>query len=99
MNRRNFIWTLPGLGASIWLTGCATDPVTGKKSLVMMSKDQEVALDRQHSPHQFSEDYGISQDAGLNRYVADLGGRLAGQSHRPDMPYRFHAVNANYVNA
>jgi hypothetical protein len=28
MNRRDFIWTLPGLGASIWLTGCATDPVS-----------------------------------------------------------------------
>jgi predicted Zn-dependent protease len=99
MNRRDFIWTLPGLGASLWLTGCATDPVTGKKTMVMMGKEQEVALDKQHSPHQFSEDYGISQDAGLNRYVADVGNRMAGISHRPDMPYKFQAVNANYVNA
>jgi beta-barrel assembly-enhancing protease len=99
MNRRNFIWTLPGLGASIWLTGCATDPVTGKKSFVMMSKEQEIALDRQNSPHQFSEDYGVAQDAGLNRYVADVGNRLASHSHRPDMPYKYQAVNANYVNA
>ena len=99
MNRREFIWTLPGLGASVWLTGCATDPVTGKQSFVMMGKDQEVALDKQHSPHQLSEDYGISQDAGLNRYLADAGSRMAAKSHRPDMPYRFQAVNANYVNA
>lgn len=99
MNRREFIWTLPGLGASVWLTGCATDPVTGKKTFVMMSKEQEIALDRQHSPHQFSEDYGISQDAGLNRYLADVGTRLAGHTHRPEMPYRFNTVNANYVNA
>lgn len=99
MNRRNFIWTLPGLGASIWLTGCATDPVTGKKAFVMMGKEEEIALDKQHSPHQFSEDYGVSQDAGLNQYVAEVGKRMAGKSHRPDMPYRFQAVNANYVNA
>lgn len=99
MNRRDFIWTLPGLGASLWLTGCATDPVTGKKSFVIMGKEQEIALDKQHSPHQFSEDYGVVQDAGLNRYVADLGSRMAAKSHRPDMPYRFQAVNGNYVNA
>ncbi|KAF0101045.1 MAG: peptidase M48 Ste24p [bacterium] len=99
MNRRDFIWTLPGLGASIWLTGCATDPVTGKKTMVMMGKEQEIALDKQHSPHQFSEDYGVSQDAALNQYVAGVGNRMSGRSHRPDMPYRFQAVNANYVNA
>jgi len=99
MNRREFIWTLPGLGASVWLTGCSTDPVTGKKALVMMGKEQEIAIDKQHSPHQFSEDYGIAQDAGLNRYVADVGKRLGNVSHRPDMPYSFQTVNANYVNA
>jgi len=99
MNRRDFIWTLPGLGASVWLTGCSSDPVTGKKSLVMISKEQEVAVDRKHASHQFSEDYGITQDPGLNRYVADVGNRLAKVSHRPEMPYSFNAVNANYVNA
>jgi predicted Zn-dependent protease len=99
MNRRDFIWTLPGLGASIWLTGCAVDPVTGKKTLVMMGKEQEIAVDKKHSPHQFSEDYGIAQDPALNRYVTDVGNRLGKLSHRPDMPYSFQAVNANYVNA
>jgi predicted Zn-dependent protease len=99
MNRREFIWTLPGLGASVWLTGCATDPVTGKKSMVMIDTAQEVAVDKQHSPLQFSEDYGITQDAGLNRYVTDLGGRLGKVSHRPTMPYSYNVVNANYVNA
>ena len=99
MNRREFIWTLPGLGASIWLTGCSIDPVTGQKTFVMMGKEQEIAVDKQHSPHQFSEDYGVTQDPGLNRYVADVGNRLGKVSHRPDMPYNFQTVNANYVNA
>lgn len=99
MDRRDFLWLLPGVGASAWLAGCATDPVTGKKSFVMIDKDQEIAVDKQHSPHQFSEDYGISQDAGLNQYVAEVGKRLAAKTHRPEMPYGFNAVNANYVNA
>ncbi|MGQ9861153.1 MAG: M48 family metalloprotease [Thiobacillaceae bacterium] len=99
MLRRDFLWLLPGLSASAWLAGCATDPVTGRKTLVMMGKAQEIALDRQHSPHQFSEDFGPSQDTRLNDYVAGVGRQLAAKSHRPDMPYSFRAVNANYANA
>jgi beta-barrel assembly-enhancing protease len=74
------------------------DPVTGKKAFVMMGKEQEIAVDRKHSPHQFSEDYGIAQDSPepLCRRCRQPAGKV---SHRPDMPYRFHAVNANYVNA
>jgi len=99
MLRRDFLWLLPGLGAGAWLSGCSTDPVTGRKTLVMMGKEQEIALDRKHSPHQFSEDYGVSQDGPLNDYLADVGRQLSSRSHRPDMPYSFRAVNANYVNA
>lgn len=99
MDRRDFLWLLPGIGATTWLQGCATDPVTGKKAFVMMDQSQEVALDQKHSPHQFSEDYGISQDAQLNQYLAGVGKQMAGATHRPDMPYAFQAVNANYVNA
>jgi predicted Zn-dependent protease len=64
-----------------------------------MDKAQEIALDKQHSPHQFSEDYGISQDAALNQYIALVGKEMASGTQRPDMPYAFNAVNANYVNA
>jgi beta-barrel assembly-enhancing protease len=99
MDRRDFLWLLPGIGATTWLQGCATDPVTGKQSFVMIDKSQEVAVDKQNSPHQFSEDYGITQDAELNQYVAGVGKQLASRTHRPDMPYAFQAVNANYVNA
>jgi predicted Zn-dependent protease len=99
MLRRDFLWLLPSLGAGVWLSACSTDPVTGRKTLVMMGKEQEIALDRKHSPHQFSEDYGVSQDKGLNDYLAGVGRGLASRSHRPEMPYSFRAVNANYINA
>jgi predicted Zn-dependent protease len=66
---------------------------------MLVSEDQEIALDKQHSPHQFSADYGISQDKQLNAYLKKTGSRLALSSHRPSMPYSFKVVNANYVNA
>lgn len=81
------------------LSGCAVNPVTGERQLMLMSESQEISIDRQQSPHQFSSDYGIIQDKSLNQYLGQVGNSLAAQSHRKDMPYDFHVVNANYVNA
>lgn len=102
IDRRQFLWLMSatgvGLGSGI-LQGCATDPVTGESVLVGMSRGQEINVDRQQSPHQFSADYGPVQADSVNRYLSGLGQRLASVSHRPGMPYSFRAVNANHVNA
>ncbi|MBI9111936.1 M48 family metalloprotease [Maridesulfovibrio ferrireducens] len=81
------------------LTGCAVNPVTGEQQLMLVSKQEEIQLDKQNSPHQFSADYGAVQDSEINQYVTQVGQSLAATSHRPDMPYNFRCVNANYVNA
>ncbi|MEF2232451.1 MAG: M48 family metalloprotease [Pseudodesulfovibrio sp.] len=81
------------------LTGCAKNPVTGQSQFMLVSREQEIAMDKQSSPHQLSADYGPVQDGALNDYVAGVGTSLSKVSHRPDMPYSFRVVNANYVNA
>lgn len=102
ISRRQALWLL-GAGAlgasSLSLQGCAASPVTGKNILVGMSEGQERAIDAQVSPHQFSQDLGAVQDAALNSYVAGLGRELHVRTHRPDMPYSYRVLNANYVNA
>ena len=60
---------------------------------------QEIAIDRQYAPQQFSADFGASQDAALNRYVSEVATSEWTRSHRPQMPYSVRAVNANYINA
>jgi predicted Zn-dependent protease len=79
--------------------GCATNPVTGERQLMLVSEQQEIEMDKQHSPHQLSADYGAVQDRSLNRYLDGVGQRMAKSSHRPGMPYSFRVVNANYINA
>ncbi|MEX1302401.1 MAG: M48 family metalloprotease [Desulfotignum sp.] len=101
LTRRQFlrlsaILTAAGL-VPVW--GCAKDPVTGKTQLMMLTQDQEIAIDRQQSPFQFSSDYGVVQDASLNRYVGQVGANLVPFSHRSGMPYNFQCVNATYINA
>ncbi|MGD8540943.1 MAG: M48 family metalloprotease, partial [Desulfobacteraceae bacterium] len=98
LSRRRFI-RLSALAAGGLLTGCAVNPVTGRSQLMLVSEDQEIQLDRQNSPYQFSSDYGVVQDAALNRYIHQTGLKLAARTHRPQMPYSFRCVNATYVNA
>jgi beta-barrel assembly-enhancing protease len=102
MTRRDFLWFLSAASAAVsvpLVSGCATHPVTGETVVVGLSEEQEVAIDRQQARHQFSKDYGAVQDPALNGYLSGVGGGLSSRSHRPQMPYSYRALNANYVNA
>ena len=98
MTRRNFLW-LSTMSAAGFLVGCAINPVTGEKQFMVVSESQEIAMDKQYAPHQFSADYGSVQDASLNGYIQQVGSDMAANTHRQGMPYSFRVVNANYVNA
>jgi predicted Zn-dependent protease len=98
MTRRRFL-RLSSMAAAGFAAGCATNPVTGKSQLMLVSEDQEIQIDQQYSPYQFSADYGTVQDTALNRYIDRTGQNMAGRTHRTRMPYNFHVVNATYVNA
>ncbi|GAU08630.1 M48 family metalloprotease [Desulfoplanes formicivorans] len=98
LSRRDFLkisaLSLVGLTA-----GCAANPVTGESQFMLVSRDQEISIDKQQSPYQFSADYGAVQDQALSQYVTEVGMSLATKTHRPDMPYSFRPLNAVYVNA
>src|SRR5574343_1621507 len=95
ITRRQVLWLL---GASA-LSGCATSPVGGGAILVGMNEDEEKAVDQKFAPQQFSQDLGAVQDAPINQYLTEVGRRLDAKSHRPQMPYSYRVLNANYVNA
>jgi predicted Zn-dependent protease len=98
LTRREFL-ACSALTSAALFTGCAIDPITGQQQFMIVSPEQELAIDRQNSPFQFSGDYGQVQDTNLTAYVNKVGRGLAPFTHRPDMPYSFHPVNAVYVNA
>jgi predicted Zn-dependent protease len=98
ITRRGFLW-MAALGSAAYLAGCATNPVTGESQLMLLSERDEIAIDRQYAPHQFSGDYGPVQDQSLNSYIDQTGKKMTALSHRPSMPYSFRAVNATYANA
>jgi predicted Zn-dependent protease len=99
ITRRDALWLFGAGATAAALSGCATSPVTGSRILVGMSEQQERAIDQQVAPHQFSQDMGPVQDEALNRYVSEVGSRMAPHTHRPAMPYSYRVLNANYINA
>jgi beta-barrel assembly-enhancing protease len=97
-SRREFL-ALSALASAGLLVGCAVNPVTGQRQLMLVSEAWEIEVDQQNSPHQFSTDYGRLQDETLNDYLNQVGQAMVPHTHRPQMPYSFQGVNATYINA
>ncbi len=77
---------------------CATNPATGKKELMLVSESQEIAMGKESDPGIVAE-MGIYPDTGLQRYVAEMGRRLAAVSERPHLPWTFRLLDDPLVNA
>ena len=98
LTRRQMLWLMAIASGGV-MTGCAVNPATGKRQLMLMSTDEELDIDRKNAPHQLSGDYGVVQDKALQAYVAGVGQQVGRLSHRPEVPYSCNALNANYINA
>ncbi|MCB2228060.1 MAG: M48 family metalloprotease [Desulfarculaceae bacterium] len=82
------------------LAACAKNPVTGEDELVLMSEQQEIAMGVQHYPEVIQLNHGLPpQDPQLQAYVDRVCQRLARNSHRPNLPWKFTVVNSSQVNA
>jgi predicted Zn-dependent protease len=86
------------LVVAAFMTGCATNPVTGKKELSFVSEAQEIAAG-QESRAATQAEYGFYVDVAWGTKVESLGKLLAAGSHRPDLPWEFHVVDDAAVNA
>ena len=80
------------------LDSCAKNPVTGKSELMLMSKDQEIAMGKQSDP-EIVAFFGLYQDEKLQNFIKQKGKEMATVSHRPDLPYEFKVVDSPVVNA
>src|SRR5947207_13820374 len=85
---------LAGLGAG----GCAVNPATGSRQLMLISESQEIAMGRDYD-NQVVASIGLYPDSGLQRYLQQFGARLAATSEPPNLPWSFRVVDDPVVNA
>jgi predicted Zn-dependent protease len=84
------------IGLIAW--GCATNPATGRRQVILMSEQQEIQLGRE-ADAQIRAQMGLYDDQELQRYVSAVGARLTGAAHRPSLPWSFAVVDEAAVNA
>ena len=77
---------------------CATNPVTGKKQISLLSEAEEAAIGQQQDA-EVRREMGVYDNPALQRYVTDIGQRLAATSHRPTLPWTFTVIDSQAINA
>ncbi|NCO18595.1 MAG: M48 family metalloprotease [Gammaproteobacteria bacterium] len=79
--------------------GCAVNPVTGKRDLVMVSEQWELDVGaQQYAPLRQAQGGDFTLDPALVNYVQGVGQRLAAVSDR-QLPYEFNVINDSVPNA
>ena len=86
------------LVVSLLLAGCATNPVTGKRQLSLISEESEIQMGQQYDPQVVAE-FGIYEDPDLQAFLTEKGNEMAAISERPNLPWTFRLVDSDVVNA
>ena len=86
------------LGRAGWRRVWVTNPVTRQQEFTLMTVSKEIAIGRQ-SDAEVRQKWGIYGDQALQQYVDEIGHKLTGASHRPDLPWHFTIVDDAAPNA
>ncbi|HUU46710.1 MAG TPA: M48 family metalloprotease [Acidobacteriota bacterium] len=80
------------------MMSCASNLATGERHLNLISESQEIEIGRE-ADAQVIATIGLYPDSALQRYVQELGSRIARDSERPNLPWTFRVVDDPTVNA
>lgn len=106
-------WYYPLLSLLVALGICAGSPQPSRAlpwfdlirqgveviQLSSISDKEEVQIGKQINQELVGSKFQLYRNPGVNRYVAQIGQRLAKQSDRPNIPYTFQVVKDDSVNA
>lgn len=85
-------------GVAAGPTACATNPVTGKHEIALVSESQEIQMGQQYA-QQVIRSMGVYDDKKVQDYVTRLGMTIATRSERPNLPWAFYVMDDPTVNA
>jgi predicted Zn-dependent protease len=83
---------------SIILVQCATNPVTGKKEIMLISKSMEIQMGKEID-QAIKNEYGIYYDPQLDSYLNRIARKLVPHCHRPGLKYYFSVLDTPVENA
>ncbi|HET8721334.1 MAG TPA: M48 family metalloprotease, partial [Nitrospira sp.] len=86
------------LAALATAAACSINPVSNLPEVTLMTVEQEKKLGEEEDK-KVAQEMGLLNDASLDGYVDSVGQRLAKESPRQDVTYRFHVVDMAEPNA
>ncbi|MEO8449047.1 MAG: M48 family metalloprotease [Gemmatimonadota bacterium] len=91
-------YRLAALPSLLLALACATNPVTGKSELSLISESQEISMGQQ-AAQETRQQIGVVADNSLQTYVRGVGLKIAKTTERPNLPWSFDVVDDPAVNA
>ncbi len=86
------------LSSTLMIWGCAVNPVTQKREIMIYSDADEVEMGKEAHAEVIRQ-YGEYEDPSLQRYINEIGQGLAQISHRPNIQYHYMVVDKPFINA
>ena len=83
---------------SVLVFACSVNPVTGKKEVMFLSEENEIALGKQNDP-QIQAMYGVYEDEAMQKFINEKGKEMAAISHRAHLEYQFRILDSPIINA
>ena len=84
--------------AGLSVSGCATNPVSGRPNLVLMSESQEIATGKKYH-QEVMKQYRPYNDPALQKYVEGIVAELDEVSHRSHLDFHVTVLDSPQVNA
>jgi predicted Zn-dependent protease len=84
--------------AALFVAGCASNPATGGKNVVMGTTQGEKEQSRRYYD-QIIAAYGLYEDQAVQDYVNAVGQRVARNSHLADWDFKFTVLDDESINA
>lgn len=83
----------------VLFSGCATNPITGQKELMLVSSSQEMRLGSEYAPVIEKELGNKIENPEIQNYIDGIGAKIVRISHTPTRNFKFAALNDKSVNA
>lgn len=80
------------------LGACATNPVSGRRELSLISESQEIQMGKEASAGDVQR-VGEFASGEATALVQRIGAQMAAKSERPNLPWEFHLLDDAAVNA
>lgn len=87
------------LSATALLLGCSTNPITGKRELMLLSEEKDIQIGKEYAPEIEKQMGGKIPDQAIQNYVNAVGQKIARVSHKQSFKYEFTALQDESVNA